>query len=106
MSFSRETVILMRLSEMISFAEYLPLEMLTERNTEPKYPVTIGEHVVNYALDIVLRHEWESSDNEYMAEPLLNALHQLDAGVDKPEVWKDLFRANAELTEYLRNLSS
>lgn len=77
--------------------------MITQHNSEPKYPVTIGELLASYTLSIILRHEWESEENEYIVDPLLNALNQLDTGVDRPNVWKELFEANKRLREYLDN---
>lgn len=101
-----ETNLLTRASEIISFAEYLPIEMITVRNTEPKYPVTIGELLVNYALDIVIRQgeDWASKEHEYNAELLMELLSTLDMGVDKPDVWQKLFEANREVAEFLKNL--
>ena len=101
MAVQNEREILLRLSEMASFAEYLPLEIITQRNAEPEYPVTVGELLASYILNTILRHEWESTEHEYMVEPFANALNQLDMGVDRPEVWKDLFLANSKLREYL-----
>ena len=103
MNSQQETALLIRLSEMVSFAEYLPLEVIAQRNPEPEYPVTVGELLASYILNIVLRHEWQLEKNEYVAEPLLNVLGQLDMGVDRPDMWKDLFEANSELRKYLQS---
>lgn len=101
MKTSYEVTVLLRLSEMVSFAEYLPLDLITQRNPEPTYPVTIGELLANYTISIILQHKWESEENERIAEPLFDALNQLDTGVDRPAVWKELFEANKKLQEYL-----
>lgn len=96
-----ETSLLIRFAEIVSFAEDLPLDILVRRHSEPIYPVTIGEHLVSHALGIVLRHNWESEENERVVGPLIETLHQLDTGVDRPGVWKELFAANRDLLEYL-----
>lgn len=101
MNLQHETTLLVRLSEIVSFAEYLPMEMIAQRNTEPKYPVTVGELLASYALDIVLRYEWKVPENEYIVEPLLDALNTLDTGVDQPKARGALFEANSELKKYL-----
>lgn len=98
-----EITLLIRLSEIVSFAESLPLDIICQRNTEPKYPVTIGELLVSYALNIVIRHDWELNENEYIVEPLINCLTQLDMGVDRPDAWKELFTANNQLKDYINN---
>lgn len=103
MNTADDLVQLYRLSEIVSFAEYLPLDLIAQRNAEPVYPVTIGELLVTFALDIVLVYEWESESCENAAEPLESILNQLDTGVDRPEVWKDLFKANAALIARLKH---
>lgn len=92
---------LIRLSEIVSFAEFLSVETVSVRNTEPVYPVTIGEKLVCYALHPLLTHEWSSSEVEQVADPLEDALHLLDTGVDRPDTWRSLFTANAALKAYL-----
>ncbi len=101
---SIEMALLYRLSEIISFAEYLPMEMISKRNTEPIYPVTIGELLVSYGLDIALHQdqEWKSELFENVVDSIVSILGQLDMGVDRPDVWRELFAANTELKELLR----
>ena len=101
MNKSNEIILLHRLSEMISFAEYLSIDVVSRRNTQPVYPVTIGELLVNYTLDPLLHHEWESAEYEAKADPLFDCLQELDMGVDRPDVWKELFAANVELKKFL-----
>jgi hypothetical protein len=94
---------LVRLSEIVSFAEFLSIETVSIRNTEPIYPVTVGEKIACYALDIALLHEWSSTEAEYVSEPLIDALQQLDTGVDRPDTWHSLFIANDALKTYIEN---
>lgn len=94
-------VTLVRLSEIVSFAEFLSVDTVSIRNTEPVYPVTIGEKIACYALDIILLHEWSSDETEQIVSPLEDALQQLDTGVDRPNTWNDLFIANTTLKKYL-----
>lgn len=96
---------LVRLSEMISFAEFLSVETVAVPNTEPNSPVTIGEKLVSYALHPLLTHEWSSHKAEKICEPLEDSLSLLDTGVDRPETWNDLFAANLALKEYLEKSS-
>lgn len=100
---NNDTLALIRLSEIVSLAEFLSVDTISVRNTEPIYPVTVGEKIACYALDIVLLHEWSSDETEQAVAPLEEALQQLDTGVDKPAVWNDLFIANSALKAYLQS---
>lgn len=100
---NNDILALIRLSEVVSLAEFLSVGIISVRNTEPMYPVTVGEKNACYALDIVLLHEWSSDKTKQAVAPLEEALQQLDAGVDKPAVWNDLFIANSALKAYLQS---
>lgn len=93
--------VLVRLSEIVSFAEFLSIKTVAVRNLEPKYPMTIGEKIVCYVLHPLLLHEWSSREAEKICEPLEESLFLLDTGVDRPDAWNDLFVANIALKEYL-----
>ncbi len=86
---------------MIDFAEHLPAETLTLRNTEPVYPFTPAERLVNYVLHLAIANEWQNEEDEQAIDEITSILSQLDTGVDKPQEWQELFRANKALGEYL-----
>mgnify|MGYP000901985090 FL=1 len=75
----------------LNFAKTLSTDTLAVRNTEPIYPVTVGEHVVAYVLSLLLQHDWQEVRLGTIAEELIEILSQLDTGVDKPVVWQELF---------------
>lgn len=96
-----EKTLIIQLSALVDFASSLPLDMITEKNPTPSYPVTIGEHVVSYALSLTVTHDWKSPELEEIAETVETHLIQLDTGVDNPETWRKLFEANIELKKRL-----
>lgn len=100
-SYDNDYSTLIRLSEIVSFAEFLTTDTVSIQNTEPVYPVTVGEKIACYALDIILLHDWSSKEAEDIAESLQEALHLLDTGVDRPDTWNALFIANTSLKAYL-----
>ena len=93
---------LIAIHSVVNFAETLPMETLTLRNREPVYPVTIGENIASYVLRLVLEGKWQNEGDEQAITEIESILSQLDMGVDKPQEWQNLFRANKALGVYLR----
>ena len=77
----------------IEVAKSLRPEDLVRRNNEPTYPVTTSELIVSHTLHLLLTHEWQRDENEWDMSDILNSLQLLDTGVDKPQVWQELFDA-------------
>lgn len=77
----------------IEVAKSLRPEDLARRNDEPVYPVTTSELIVSNTLHLLLTHEWQRDENEWDMSDILNSLQLLDTGVDKPQVWQELFDA-------------
>lgn len=106
MSKNNEIILLHRANELVLFAESLPFELVITPNTEPVYPVTVGEHLVNDALHILITHDWESDELMGIAGPITNCLIQLDTGVGRPGLWRELFAENQKLGQFLSNYNS
>lgn len=102
----KDIILLWRASELISFAEGLPFELITTPNAEPVYPVTVSELLVNHALHLLITHTWGSNDLEYAAGAVEDCLSTLDMGVNRPGVWKELFVENQKLRVFLEQLDS
>jgi hypothetical protein len=92
---------LIAVNEVIKFAEQLPIDILTTRNHEPKYPVTASERLVSYVLHLLITKQWQVYRNEAATDEIESILCQLDTGVDAPKEWQALFDANHELSDYL-----
>lgn len=93
-------------NEVIKFAEQLPIDILTARNSEPKYPVTASERLVSYILDLLLSKNWQDAHSKAIVTDIEGILSQLDTGVDAPQEWATLFEANAQLSKYLQSKNS
>ena len=98
---SNDTSVLQAAISVLNFAESLPIEQLAERNTKPAYPVTIGERLVSYTLQLLLTHEWGDDEAEALADEMESVLSQLDTGVDKPDEWRALFEIARRAAERL-----
>src|SRR4051812_31763953 len=83
----------------LDFAESLPLEMITVPNSEPIYPVTIGENLVAYTLGLLLPHEWSSDETEQLVDEIESCLSRLDMGVSDEVDWQALFEAKNRMRD-------
>lgn len=88
----------------INFAESLPLETITVSNSEPAYPVTIGENLVAYTLGLLLPHDWSSDETEQLVEEIESCLSRLDMGVSDEADWRALFEAKNRLSGHMNEL--
>lgn len=101
MNYETDRSALIAANEVIKFAEQLPIDILTTRNHEPKYPVTASERLVSYVLSLLLSKQWEDARSETIITDIESILSQLDTGVDAPLEWTNLFEANHRLDDYL-----
>lgn len=81
----------------LDFAQGLPADILIERSNLDNYPSAIGEHIVAYALGLLLPHAWDDDELSSLADRITEPLSQLDTGIDKANVWQELFRVAAEV---------
>ena len=100
---SDDQVRLNTIYSILSFAESLPIELVSKANTEPVYPVTVGERITSYVLDQVLQSEWRDERGDHIIGEIEEILNQLDIGVDKPHEWHNLFLANKALGKHLHS---
>lgn len=89
-----------KLRELVSNAGGLSLEALYKagdyrKNPGLRYPQTTSERIVDEALNLLLDQDWVDGDPVF--DEIASVLGQLDAGVDNPWAWQELFRLAREV---------
>ncbi len=92
--------LIVKLKDLINSAQTTPLEEICKTgdyksNPDLKYPQTKGEYIVDKALTLLLSQDWV--DDDPVLNEMVSVLSQLDIGVDKPEVWLELFELAEEV---------